>query len=395
MSACMTIRTIVSLLAVVFTAAGVSAQTFTPGESYFGVHGYIEYLPGTLPLIISAPHGGYLAPEVIPDRTCGDAVYTNDAYTQELSRAMYQAVYDRFGCYPHLVINLLDRAKLDANRDLLEGACGNDSAKQAWNDFNDFLDSAEAQVLNNYDRGFYIDLHGHGHTIQRLELGYLLYADELQLSDAELNADPYLGYSSIQHLVETHPLGYTHAELLRGSSALGTLFDNAGYPSVPSQSDPCPASGDPYFSGGYNTAERSSYSGGSIDGVQIECNMHGVRNTADNRARFADSLASVLYSFLTRHIFPNGELADCSGLPGSAVMPVAQAPALSVSTAGNTWYIHAEADALAVRDLSGRMLFFSPSGTGTFQLDVSAWASGIYVITAMTVRTQVTLHMLR
>lgn len=368
------------------------AQTFTSGVSHFGAHGYIEYLPGTLPLIISAPHGGYLSPDVIPDRTCGDAVYTNDAYTQELAREIYQSVYDRFGCYPHLVINRLDRAKLDANRDLFEGACGNDSAKQAWNDFNDLLDSAEAAVMQQYGKGFYIDLHGHGHAIQRLELGYLLYAEELQLTDAELNFDPYLGYSSIQHLAETHPLGFTHAELLRGAEALGTMFELAGYPSVPAQGDPFPAPGDPYFSGGYNTAERSSYSGGTIDGVQIECNMNGVRNTADNRARFADSLAAVLYDYLTLHYFRNDELADCEVLSGTAASPMAQDPACSVRTEGNTWYITTDADAVAIYDLTGRQLFFSPQTSGTLTLDVTQWPSGVYLVSVTTTKALTTHH---
>ena len=173
-----------------------TAQTYTPGVSYFGTHGYTEYIPGSLPIIISAPHGGYLEPEVIPNRTCFDAVYATDAYTQELIRDIQNSIYAEFGCYAHVVINLLDRKKLDANRNLAEGACGNDSAKQAWNDFNDFLDIAENTVMEQYGKGLYIDLHGHGNPKQRLEIGYLLYDDELQLTDAELNTDTYINYSS-------------------------------------------------------------------------------------------------------------------------------------------------------------------------------------------------------
>lgn len=370
-----------AIFAVCFKVTGY-AQTFTPGESYFGAHGYIEYLPGTLPLIISAPHGGYLNPEIIPDRTCGDAVYTNDAYTQELARDIYQAVFDRFGCYPHLVINKLDRAKLDANRNLFEGACGNDSAMQAWNDFNDLLDTAEAAVMQQYGKGFYIDLHGHGHTIQRLELGYLLYAEELQLTDAELNDEPYIGYSSIQHLVETNPLERTHAELLRGTDALGTLLEMAGYPSVPAQGDPFPATGDPYFSGGYNTAERSSYSGGTIDGVQIECNMNGVRNTAENRARFADSLAAVLYDYLTLHYFPDNELSSCSPAANIAGTTEQNKLYCQINNSGNLWYIQTNASNIAIYDLAGRRQFSSSGISGILAVDVSDWPTGMYLVSA-------------
>lgn len=34
-----------------------------------------------------------------------------------------------------------------------------------------------------------MDMHGHGHSIQRLELGYLLSGDQVNLSDASLDAN--------------------------------------------------------------------------------------------------------------------------------------------------------------------------------------------------------------
>jgi hypothetical protein len=35
-------------------------------QFYFGTNGWIEYRPGTLPIILAAPHGGYLEPAEIP-----------------------------------------------------------------------------------------------------------------------------------------------------------------------------------------------------------------------------------------------------------------------------------------------------------------------------------------
>lgn len=90
----------------------INAQTYTPGVSYYGAHGYTEYIPGSLPIIISAPHGGYLEPEVIPNRTCFDAVYATDAYTQELIRDIQNSIYAEFGCYAHVVINFTRQKKI-------------------------------------------------------------------------------------------------------------------------------------------------------------------------------------------------------------------------------------------------------------------------------------------
>ncbi|NNF26947.1 MAG: hypothetical protein HKN73_07005, partial [Gemmatimonadetes bacterium] len=39
--------------------------------SQYGREHYTEYVPGELPLIVSAPHGGGLRPDEIPDRTWG------------------------------------------------------------------------------------------------------------------------------------------------------------------------------------------------------------------------------------------------------------------------------------------------------------------------------------
>ena len=36
-----------------------------------GLTGYIAYHPGTIPLILTAPHGGYMEPADIPDRGYG------------------------------------------------------------------------------------------------------------------------------------------------------------------------------------------------------------------------------------------------------------------------------------------------------------------------------------
>lgn len=279
------------------------AQAFVPGQSYFGANNYVEYIAGNMPIVLSAPHGGLLTPAAIPDRDCSGCTTVNDFNTQELGRAVANALHARTGCWPHLVINRLHRRKLDANRDLPEAADGNAIAGQAWMDFHDFLGAAKNQAAWQFGKGFYVDLHGHAHTIQRLELGYLLYSDELQLADSILNKPTYIGYSSIRNLVYANPQALSHAALLRGELSLGSMLAAHGYPATPSMPDPYPEDTEDYFSGGYNTARYSSYTGGAIDGVQIECNRTGVRDNQAEVERFADSLAVVLLEYLQVHYF--------------------------------------------------------------------------------------------
>ncbi len=138
-----------------------AACSGTPGASCFGRNNYIEYIAGDLPIVVSVSHGGALAPASIPDRTMGTTV--TDSNTIELGHAISGAFTARSGRAPHLVLMHLRRTKLDANRELVEGAQGNAEAIQAWGEYHAFIEQAMATVRQRSGTGFYIDLHGHGH----------------------------------------------------------------------------------------------------------------------------------------------------------------------------------------------------------------------------------------
>ena len=275
---------------------------YVPGTSYFGDNEYVEYIAGNMPLIFTAPHGGALAPTTIPARTasaCGGAATTvSDANTEDLARLIKTEFFTRFGKYPHIVINRLHRNRLDANREIGEAACGNAQAQEAWRDYHEFIETAKTHVTTVHQRGWYTDLHGHGHAIARLELGYDLSATTLRLANAELDATAtHENASSIRVFSQNSSLSFS--ALLRGPTSLGTLLTDGGYPSVPSAQDPAPDVGEEYFSGGYSTERHSCKTTGVVCGVQIEANFAGVRDTPANRAAFAAAIATAYVTFLT------------------------------------------------------------------------------------------------
>ena len=273
-----------------------STQDFVPGATYYGRERYVEYIAGDLPIVLSAPHGGYERPEEIPDRTWG--VTNQDRRTQELARAIAAAIHERTGHHPHVIINRLHRIKLDPNREIVEAAQGNSYAQQAWYEFQGFIETAKRAVAAEYGRGFYIDLHGHSHEMQRLELGYLLSSSDLGLSDDQLADPDYVNKSSIRTLAGGTDAGF--AELVRGRTSLGGLLARRGYPSVPSPAYPNPG-GRPYYSGGYNTRRHGSRAGGAVSGVQLEANWTGVREGESDRQAFAEALAEVLEIYFDAH----------------------------------------------------------------------------------------------
>lgn len=337
------------------------AQPYVPGQSYFGRNNYIEYIAGDLPIIVSAPHGGTLTPSEIPDRDCtgiSDCSTVTDSNLDDLAAKVRTEVQNRVGHVPHVIICHLKRIKVDCNREIDVGAMGNPWAMIAWNEFQNYIIAAKTAVSNSYGKGFYVDLHGHGHTIQRLELGYLLSATQLGYSDTTLNSTTYENQSSIRTLSQQSPL--TFPQLLRGSTSFGALIDAEGYPAVPSPDIPNPGA-DPYFDGGYNTDQHSSVHGGTISGLQIESNMTGVRDSSANRTAYAQALARVFETYLGLHYTIN--LRGC--------VPKLWDVGTGNWNSAGSWYD----SALPVS--SNHVVFIGPGGASSHNLSALATGNGV------------------
>ena len=275
--------------------AEVTGRTVPPGVGVrlTGHREFVEYTPGTLPLVITATHGGTLLPADLPDRTWGTLV--RDLATDTLALLMADSLEALSGERPHLIRVHLHRRKMDANRDVEEGAQGHPEAIRAWHQFHAWTETAMALVRASHPRGLYLDVHGHGHEVQRLELGYLLTSSHLALDDAALDGPELAGRSSLREIASW--TGRTPSEVVRGPGSLGDLFHQQGYPAVPSPQDPHPA-GAPYLSGGYNTRRYGCRDGGGICGFQLEANRIGVRDSGPALGAFAGATARVLLDAL-------------------------------------------------------------------------------------------------
>ncbi len=276
---------------------------YEPGRSYYGRRNYVQYVPGELPVIVSAGHGGAAAPSEIGDRRYG--VMLNDRNTLELALAVREELIALTGLAPHLVVSHLARAKLDPNRDIEEAAQGNPYAEQAWREYHDWIRDARATVSSTFaahgsGEGLYLDIHGHSHEIDRVELGYLLPAEQLNGPDASLNSLGVVRCSSIRELGRDSPLPFAH--LLRGATSFGGLLQAEGVASVPSPAAPSPGSS-PYFRGGYSTRIHGSVGDGEvISGIQLEHQYAGVRDTPANRRSYAAKAARAIRAFMLDHV---------------------------------------------------------------------------------------------
>jgi N-formylglutamate amidohydrolase len=254
---------------------------------------YTEVQYGNMPLIISVPHGGVENPSTIPDRTCPNIVTSTDLKTIELANVIDSVCKVDYGFQPYLIINCLKRTKLDQNREIVEATCSNSSIENIWKNYHLSIDTCIAKITNKYPQVLFIDLHGHGHTKQRLELGYLVSGSELRNPSTIIPSN-----SSYYNMLQQNPF-LSSNQFLTTPNSFGTFMANRNFPSVPSAQDVAPLITDEYFDGGYNTKTYTSSLYPKVYGWQMETNFTGVRDTETSKVNFAKAFLQSIMQFYT------------------------------------------------------------------------------------------------
>ena len=198
-----------------------------------------------------------------------------------------QALFDLTGSYPAAILNELHRRKFDANRDKPEASFGVPDVEAAFDLYHQYIEEAKADYGG---MGLFFDVHGHGHTLQMAELGYLISGSDLDAGN--LNVDS----SSIKNLAGYVSISFE--ELLRGPTSFGGYLQAEGYDSVPGTDYPGP-DGNPYFSGGFNTRQHGSRDGGVTDAIQIESARS--HREMPERENYVQALALSMKQYLDAH----------------------------------------------------------------------------------------------
>jgi len=269
----------------------------------FDISDMIKVSSGDIPLVISAPHGGTLTPNEIPNRSCSEITTVRDRNTTELADEIRYQMKQDFGVEPYMVSALIHRKKIDLNRDVDLATCGHTVGKEVWQEYHRKVEEAIQSAIEEYGGAIFIDLHGHGHEIQRLELGYLLNNEELRASYEGMGStEDLVEESSLKNLINLIP-DIDFQDVLTGEKAFGTIMEDEGIPSVPSLQDPFPYPEEAYFNGGYNTRRYSSDDYPEVFGWQIEAHYNGVRNSDENRNAFAKAFSKAIMVQLEEYVF--------------------------------------------------------------------------------------------
>lgn len=266
-----------------------------PGSSIYGRNNYIQYIPGTLPLVLSAPHGGYKKPDELKDRAEGTDHH--DKLTIEVALSVQQCFYELTGKYPYVILNRLHRIKLDPNREINIAAQGDSLTQISYNEFHNFIEIAETEVEEKWGTGLYIDIHGHNHKSHMYELGYLLEGGLLDFSDEELNDNLFIEKSSLRNLAKNST--YKFSEILRGDVSFGAYLSKYGYKTCPSPLIPSPGT-DYFYSGGYNTQVHGTPTP-NFNGFQIELPWDHIPNSEIDVKQFSTDLMNAIIEFMKTH----------------------------------------------------------------------------------------------
>lgn len=213
---------------------------------------------GTLPIILTAPHGGRLdvpgAPErnvkdstvTAASRKWGGAVATADPNTDVLATRIADGVEKLTGRAPYLVVARFKRKYIDANRPAELAYAGAQAAPYYdlyHRSIREFMD----EVRRNHPAGLLIDVHG-------------------QAKDPEVLMRGTINGESVQALVRR-----AGVESILGSSGLFGRLEAVGFKVFPSNQLPLwGRNEDAGFNGGYTVRSYGSHAAGGIDAVQFE-----------------------------------------------------------------------------------------------------------------------------
>lgn len=250
---------------------------------------------GTLPIILSAPHGGSVRVPGSKDRATG--VTVRDDMTAEIALLVAQRLTTKLGAKPSFVIAQFSRKDADANRapDSAE-AFENDAAKAQYDAYHAALRTlvAEARAAHSgpdgkTPRALLIDLHG-----QKREPDAIVRGTRDGTSVAHLLAragqSALTGPASICGRLRI--LGYRVLPEDEPAAAPQDLADPK--PPTPAAHIPNPRHplNETFFDGGYIISRYGATNSDGIDAIQLELGRSRSTDTLKLSRDLADAIAA-------------------------------------------------------------------------------------------------------
>jgi N-formylglutamate amidohydrolase/glutamine amidotransferase-like uncharacterized protein len=235
----------------------------------------ITVAAGGLPIILTAPHGGRAAIPGVPERKGDGKSRFNpraDSNTDLLTEKLADALEQKLGKRPYVVIARFHRKYIDANRrpeDAFESA----EAKASYDAYHAAVASACKDVATRWGRGVLLDIHGQA-------------------------AQPGLVFRGTQNgKTISHLISQSGREAAFGETSLFGHLAKQGFAVVPPVGSSEPET---KYVGGHTVNTHGSSSGRTIDAIQLELGTkHRDPRTI---SEVADKLANAITAFVKSHL---------------------------------------------------------------------------------------------
>jgi N-formylglutamate amidohydrolase len=229
---------------------------------------------GSIPILISAPHGGTLGlPGVAPRegkglKTGASGFFVGrDGGTQELALAVAQAIEEEFGEKPYFVVSATHRKYLDPNRPA-SIALEDQAMQPVYDRYHQTMAKFTTQILNKHQQGLLLDLHGQGSKRDTVFRGTN-------------------NGKTVSRLIRE--FGKTAHE---GEQSFFGILKSTGWTVHP---DPFGGKEQSGFTGGYIVQTYGSHQAAGIDAMQLE--MGAIYRTKESRERIARELAKAIAQY--------------------------------------------------------------------------------------------------
>ncbi len=202
--------------------------------------------PGTLPIVLSAPHGGIEPIPGIPVRVGKNVerfVTSRDGNVDKIALLTAKQLEKTLGGRPYLVIARFERKYVDANR-APEAAYEHEEAKRQYDAYHRAIQDALVAIKRDWGRGLVVDIHGQAKTSDGIYRGTV---------DGE----------SVKQLVKEH--GRT---AVTGEKSLFGMLEKLGYKVLPGNNDKDQV--EHFYNGGHITRSYGSDHVADIDAIQVE-----------------------------------------------------------------------------------------------------------------------------
>ena len=122
---------------------------------------YFELRIGTVPVILSTPHGGFLKPKTIPDKLTGVKIADKNKFL--ISKRIIQVLKQNFNIEIYYILSKIHRSKIDFNRPPRAFSAFNHSsteAKQIHHKYHEQIQKFYQECVDKFNKCLFIDLHG-------------------------------------------------------------------------------------------------------------------------------------------------------------------------------------------------------------------------------------------